>query len=458
MKKLPTIIAASSAVIVGSIIAAVIIIHAGVFTASFTGAPPAPLPYSVGTFMDGFDVQVHNNSMTGADSLPSIQAQHGADCSSPPAAHTATLPTEMVFQCANHVMTAMNGAGYGAIYLTPNQLLDFATGGTVSFDLSTLHMSTRDWWDITVSPFADSQALPLLSDLSGSNFTGGGVDLQEPNRNSVVVTTDNGQLAPNLKVVINNALTAYGGSGVGVDADIPATVNQAAVRQHFVLTLSATHVKFERLVNTGVPSRIFIDQDIPALGWTQGVVNFGHHSYNPTKDGSGQPATWHWDEFAIDPAVPFYIGKTSPRWVGSASTITATALVPTGAYLRFSAICRPTINGVVQTKQSSSGHPEHYASYLVPIVAGSTSWAIDFLPDDWYNSSFGCSAKDFSVFALNGAPTPTATATATPTQTVTPTPTITPTPDPRTYRCQIKNTTNNTYTNVWTKVGGGSCP
>lgn len=28
----------------------------------------------------------------------------------------------------------------------------------------------------------------------------------------------------------------------------------------------------------------WIDATIPNLGWDMGVVQFGHHSYNPTKD------------------------------------------------------------------------------------------------------------------------------------------------------------------------------
>ena len=31
-----------------------------------------------------------------------------------------------VFQCRNHVMTAINASGYGVIYLTPNHLVDLS--------------------------------------------------------------------------------------------------------------------------------------------------------------------------------------------------------------------------------------------------------------------------------------------------------------------------------------------
>ena len=56
--------------------------------------------------------------------------------------------------------------------------------------------------------------------------------------------------------------------------------------------------------------------------------------------------------------------------------------------------------------------------------------------------------------------TPTNTPQATNTPTMTPTPgpaTPTATATPRTYRCQVRNP-NGSYTTVWTRTGGGSCP
>src|SRR4051794_22251403 len=35
------------------------------------------------------------------------------------------------------------------------------------------------------------------------------------------------------------------------------------------------------------------------------VVQFGHHSYNPTNEGAGVPATWHWDNLQPSPSTPF---------------------------------------------------------------------------------------------------------------------------------------------------------
>jgi hypothetical protein len=58
-------------------------------------------------------------------------------------------------------MTAIAADGYGVIYLTPNQLVDFSVGeATVAFDVSTLRLSHRDWIDLWITPYADNLQLP----------------------------------------------------------------------------------------------------------------------------------------------------------------------------------------------------------------------------------------------------------------------------------------------------------
>ena len=71
----------------------------------------------------------------------------------------------------------------------------------------------------------------------------------------------------------------------------------------------------------GMPaySLAWVDTALPDLGWAQGVVQFGHHSYNPTKECPDcTPNTWHWDNVTIDPAVPFNITRGDRRYVDAA--------------------------------------------------------------------------------------------------------------------------------------------
>lgn len=168
------------------------------------------------------------------------------------------------------------------------------------------------------------------------------------------------------------------------------------------------------------------------LNITTAVVQIGHHSYTPEKDNSGVPNTWHWDNFRIEPSVPFSIQRASPRVLtGSGGTVTFPP-APANAYLRFGAKGIVRVNDAVVAPHYPTVGPESENSYWVPIAQGSTSATIQLSQDDWYGGPFV--AKDFHVWSRS-APTPnpsTATPTAgaptqTPTVAVTSTPTSTPT-------------------------------
>ena len=101
-----------------------------VLAAGFDGTPSAPLPVSQSPSYSELDVQVHSRDSSSWQTLPAIQAQHGADCSGPPASHTNTSYEGSVYICKDHIMSAINGsAGYAEIVITPNLLFDFSHGG-----------------------------------------------------------------------------------------------------------------------------------------------------------------------------------------------------------------------------------------------------------------------------------------------------------------------------------------
>ncbi len=423
-----------------------------VLAATFDGTPSAPLPIGTGYTDPGdgmvFDVQVHSRDSSSWQALPAIQAEHGADCSAPPATHTNTSYEGSVYICKDHIMTAINGAaGYAEVVLTPNLLFDFSRGGSVTWDMSTEKDSSRDWWDLTISPWNQNLALPLLSSLSQ------GVDLNGTAMNAIHIGTDNGEGAPELTLVKNGndscALSSCAGWALTrFDAGIPACVNQAAVRQSFTLTVANGRMKFTRAARMDVvnlqpcmsPAVVYWDVAATA-SFNVGVVQFAQHSYTPTKDGAGVPATWHWDNLDAQPSTPFTILHAEERATSGGTIHFPSA--PAGAYLRFSGICRVSVNGVTQARVPSAllgqgYHPEHFSSYSVAVPAGSTSASISFGPDDWYSGP--CLGKDFTIWSLSSQPpaptpsstsTPTATAaiaSATPTATNSPLPTATPSP------------------------------
>lgn len=417
------------------------------FLETFDGFPSTPTAWS----SPRWDVQVHERGMMKRDpgEQHAMDAQHGSDCGAPPATHHISTSAESVFNCRDHVMTALNGDEYGVIYITPNHMLNWQNGEAVlQFDLSTEKMSVRDWPDILITPWSDQQALPLLSDLSE------GVDLQGPSNNTISISFATGEGAPHLTIVRNGSRQTYT-SFTPIGSGITAGTNQSATRQPFRVTISSNRLKFERLASATGQAVVWFDVALsPALAYQQGIVQLGHHSYTPFKDNAGVAATWHWDNVSLNPATPFTMLDVNPRFKnGPASTTLTFPAVPTGSFLRFSAIGKPVVNGVGRNPVTYQGQPEHWSSYNVPIPQGATSATISMTTHDWYDCGFGCMAKDFKIWSptvtgtiptstpvvatstptplpttIVASPTPTRTPTPTPTRTPTPTPTRTPTP------------------------------
>jgi hypothetical protein len=428
------------------------------FLATFDGTPTTPQPFLDDPESAKFDVAVHSRDIKNFLQLTPFEAQHGPDCA-PPIDANGMMVThhdggdyhDAVFKCKDHIMTTiragLHGApdeatsqpgendGYGVIYLTPNQLADFSSGEVViSWDMATLRTSTRDWIDIWVTPFEDNLQLPLynwLPDLNG-----------EPKR------------AIHINMNQFNGLTIFGGeqfsnfTSVGLDDCWWCTLEDKMTtspkqRSKFELRLSKTHVKFSmpggQLDVNGQPINngqeiVWIDKTLSTpLDWTSGIVQFGHHSYNPSKDCTYNPATpyktcyantWHWDNIAISNATPFTIIKADRRYIANGIGIDTTDTVsfdqpaPQNSYLRFSAV------GVVEYSlnngQTFTLAPLQKASrsidgtrgigtannYFIPIPAGTQSVKFRLSGESWY-MGFPLIAKDFAIWSLT-TPSPTA--------------------------------------------------
>jgi hypothetical protein len=423
------------------------------YVQTFDGVPTTP--QSVRPLLD-WDVTVHSRDPEAWYQLNYMEADHGPDCSAPPNHHsiasagTTTAYEDSVFLCNGHIMTALNASGYGAIYLTPNQLLDWSAGEAVlRWDMSTRVTSGRDWVTVDITPYEQHLALPLVSwlpDLVGLPPTIFGVGLTANPAHPPFTWGAGGR---------NNGQTYSVPSNLYVGYE-SFLVPDAARRDTFELRLTRTHVKF------GMPAYNFywIDTDVPDIGFGSGVVQFSHHSYNPYKDcdnansastlvvenppapvGCG-PNTWHWDNVSFSSAVPFTIIKASPRYVDSTSppTLTFASPAPVGSHLRFGAwgsnVQVSLDNGVTwqparvqPAEKSSSTGGGFWQSYWHPIPAGTTQLRVK-AEGGWWGSNW--MVRDISLWAASassGIPLPTATATRA--STVTPTTTTasrTPTP------------------------------
>ena len=365
----------------------------GRFRDEFDGRPAVPTPWRG----SGWDVAVHSRDRDTWQELQPIAAHHGPDCSAPPATHVTTSYDDAVFHCNGHIMTSIAASGYGVIYLTPNQQVDFSAGeAVVSFDLSTLRTSARDWVDLWLTPYEDHLQLPLdgwLPDLTG-----------EPRR------------SVHLRMDLNRSLSIFKGFVFGETSvlELPMrewggyeqVVTPSAVKRDTIeLRISRTSLKL------GMPTynHWWIDTQIADLGWDRAIVQMGHHSYAPDKcDNNCIPNTWHWDNVTIDPAVPFTMVPADRRWASEerGTTVSFAAPAPPESHLRFAAIgsrmevsfdggasWRPAEARPVRGNRDTNNT---FLSYWTPMPAGATSAMLR--GGDWYGGSW--QARDFSVWSL----------------------------------------------------------
>ncbi|HSS59967.1 MAG TPA: hypothetical protein VLK30_00755, partial [Candidatus Limnocylindrales bacterium] len=153
------------------------------YSFNWSGTPSAPTPWQPST---GFDLAIHDRDLTQTFAQPyPYQAEHGADCGpfqgfGLGGTHLVTQYADEVFICNNHMMTSLNGQGYGEITFTPAEMLDWSQGtASVTWQVSTLRASCRDWLSYNLMPIQDNL---LLTD-------GIGVDLAGEPRNELLFTT-----------------------------------------------------------------------------------------------------------------------------------------------------------------------------------------------------------------------------------------------------------------------------
>ncbi len=424
---------------------------------TFDGAPPAPLGYPLVTALQDWDIAVHTRDPDAWYELNYMEADHGATCAAPPAHHSiagagsTTAYQDSVFQCSNHLMTALNAPGYGVIYLTPNQLLDWSAGeAVVRWDMSTRSTSGRDWVDVYITPWDQNLVLPLtqwLPDLVGEPQHAVQVNLQ--------ANPAHPPFAWGGAVVRNFQGTELSGAGVnpyqGYDSVL---VPDAARRDTFELHLTRTHVKF------GMPAYNlwWLDTDVPDIGFSSGIVQFGHHSYNPYKDCENGtlptvtqnppapadcgPNTWHWDNVSLTPATPFTILKAPQAYLDASTpqTVTFPSPAPAGSFLRLDAygsnVAYSLDNGaswqavaVQPATKSVPGGGGLWQSYWQPMPEGAQSLLLK-AEGGWWGGNW--MIRDMSLWAQVDAPHRTPTPTPVRTPTFTPTPAASATPPPPT--------------------------
>jgi hypothetical protein len=291
-------------------------------------------------------------------------------------------------------MSAINASGYGVIYLTPNHMVDFSSGeAVIRFDVSTARTSPRDWIDLWITPYEDHLQLPLqrwLPDLSGEPRRG--ILIEMSNFNSGTVFKGQTIKAFQLKSIAGNGWTSY-------QEFFTPSIQE---RTTFELRIARNHIMF------GMPDYDFwwIDSAIEPLGWTQGIVQIGHHSYNPTKDCSDcGPNTWHWDNVFIEPAMPFAIIPANQRYADERSdpVVSFSQPAPNNAHLRFAGIGKNLQvsfdDGASWQNARAQAQLRYEAgafwSYWMPIPSGASR--VHFQGEEWWGGAWH--VRDISIWS-----------------------------------------------------------
>jgi hypothetical protein len=370
------------------------------------GSPAAPQPWTPQPVND-WDLMLGSTNP--------MQAEHGADCSQPPATHPISTPNDQVFICKNHLMTATS-SGYNAIYLTPSHMVDFSQGtSTVSWRVSTEHLNGRTWWDVWVTPFDENLAGPLQSWLD--------VAFQGPPRDALHFM-ENGDGTFRGELYRNFQLTVITTSHWPAVAQI--VTPSATVRSAFELDISTGHVRFGM-----AGSQWYVDSNV-SLPFTQGVIQIGHHSYNPGKDcnpDGGVPLpnrcpteTYHWSNFNISNSVPFTMLRADKYLLsGSGATVNFPEPAPPNSFLRFQDVGVTSVSfdggatfrqAVEASTQPAEVHPEHGHSYWMPAPPGISSIVFRGSRDQ-YGQAW--QAEDISIWSrTEPAPTSSVTTSAPP--------------------------------------------
>ena len=431
-----------------------VVIGAGqAWTYTFDGTPAQPQSFLP---MD-WEITRHSRDSQTWDEMEPMYADHGMDCLPEPSTHLISNWDDTLFTCKNHLMTALRATDYGMVYATPPQLWDLTSGeGTLSFALSTLRTSRRDWVDVWITPYDEVLSLPLddwLPDGEGKPRNGWHIRMnQSGNQEGTVYQL--WEIVNGRERFVPDTNGHYG---------YEAWLRPSAVRRD-VLALTIAGGK----ANLCMPAygKCFIENQPITRTWNQAVVQFGHHSYNPLKeDGvhvdTPRAGTWHWDDFLIAPAVPFTIQRIAQRRANAdMPRVDLSQPAPANAILRVSGFgydleFSPDNGRSWRRMERRQGNmptaDDHFLSYWTPVPVGTTQILFrgrDYSNYPWHVMNMSIWTRDTGVSQPTRMPTapivtqtPVPTASPVPaTQTSRPSQTVTASPVPATQTVTVSQT------------------
>lgn len=291
------------------------------------------------------------------NTLTPMTAQHGTDCAPPPATREIDGNLDgTVFQCANHLMTAMNpksaGTANSLTNLQPNHMLDLSSGnGTVKIDVSTKSPTPGSWWEIWFTPKNDWLMHPSDHWLHMVGVPKRSVKVSindfSTDKRLQVEGYDNYNISNNAFGDDENWQGTSISSKVSLD-DRSRDTYEVEFRdgRYIDIYITDRNTETRDFVRSVVMPQDFLGDDV--------VVQFVDANYEPDLNGKvgcssaadcpqKTPATWHWDNASISPAKPYTIIKADKYVVNggysggnnSPQQITFDAPAPAGADLVF---------------------------------------------------------------------------------------------------------------------------
>jgi hypothetical protein len=422
------------------------------FAFNWAGEPATPQAWVPAAANDWDLLESNGGAGDTTVRMGTFQGSHGTDCAAPPAAHPISLLIDTAYVCKDHMMTAPND---GAVFFTPNQLVDFSHGtATITWQVSTFRYSSRDWWEIWLTPFSENFAAPTDTAPVFEGPPNDAIHFQMEQKDGCSI----GQAGPNWTDANTGAhigtTFSYnvfrGGNEAESGGDGPCMEDLAGgpsskTRSTFELDVSPGHVKLGMTGASGAGT--WVDRNL-TLPFNQAVVTWAHRSYNPSKacgfDGTCGPNTFHWSNVSVSPSLPF----TMLRPIGNGSvhgstntTVTLPQPAPANSFLRFSAFGTIKVSydhgaWVSPHMQDTGWRAEGASNYLTPVPAGTRT--ISFQGTSRGGATWWI--DDVAVWAST-APTTLPVQTSPPATTPTPTappPTQAPAPTPTPSTAPVK--------------------